>query len=110
MKQELLKLLDAGFNYNSIKALETQCNRFLVGASSVDSVFLFIVRQICFDSCDLIDRINGDISLNNAIEQSISVELHEMIKSLDEKSSSMKLDKAHNLICAFQNAKKRINM
>lgn len=110
MKLELLKLLNAGFNYNSIKALEAQCSKYLMNASSSDTAFLFIVRQICFDSCELIEYVNGDVSLNNIIEQSIKTELYEMINSLDDESVLIKLNKAHNLIYAFQNAKKKINV
>jgi hypothetical protein len=105
----LLKPLDNGFNYSALKEIESLCSGLLVDAPSNESPFIFIIRQICFDVSELIDSIDGSLTLHGKIEQSILPALTEIITSLVDETISNKLNKAHNLIGALRHIKKEIN-
>lgn len=105
----LLKPFYNGFNYNSVKEIETLCSAFLENAQQSDSSFLFIIRQTCFEVCGLIESISGVAYLHDQIEQSLRPALTEMIKSLDDEAVSSKLNKAHNLINTLRHVKIEIH-
>ncbi|GEM_PF-7082589 len=102
----LLKPLDNGFNYGAIKEIESLCADCIVESSPNDSPFIFIIRQICFDICQLIESVDGSTSNHDKIEQPILPVLRASIASLDSETISDKLEYAHNLIGTLRNVRK----
>lgn len=109
MKSELLKPLDNGFNYNSIKEIESLCSDLIMNAPPSDSPFIFIIGRLCFDICELIDSFDGSLSLHNKTEELVKPALIEMITSLDDGIVNNKLSRAHYLISTLRHVKTEIH-